>query len=350
MSTKISLQLADFDFKILKQLEVIKKAIGESGNLKRELKKVIIKACSDITDLNKAKTTEINKVKVTPETPTYSQIVAKNREKVIEKTVHKTKHVLKVTPKDSEVNSNDLKQTIKNKINPRSIKVGINKMHKISNNGILIEVTTEGDLRRMKEAIEQNLQSEATVTIPDKKRPKVIIHGIDSNETSEEVIKTIQEQIGCQDTDLKFMFFKGRGDTKSCVIDLTPKVKNDLLVKGHIHIGYFRCSVRDFTLVIRCFKCLGLGHTKKYCQRSCQSCSHCGGDHLYNQCRSTNEKSKCINCIRHNDKINNRRQSHGHHHSQGSIQPHNTEHNAMDNMCEVYRKFKEIVISKTQHD
>ena len=50
------------------------------------------------------------------------------------------------------------------------------------------------------------------------------------------------------------------------VLQVSPAVRNTLLVKRKLSLDWQMCGVLDYTLVTRCFKCQGFGHISKVCK------------------------------------------------------------------------------------
>lgn len=67
-----------------------------------------------------------------------------------------------------------------------------------------------------------------------------------------------------------------------------------LIEARRVMVGWDTCVVYESFDVTRCFKCCGYHHLAKNCNAPI-TCSKCGSDHDYKDCKS--ESLKCINCF-----------------------------------------------------
>jgi len=85
------------------------------------------------------------------------------------------------------------------------------------------------------------------------------------------------------------------------IVEVSPIWRRELLAPKKIKIEWCMCRVEDFFAVTICLKCLGFGHTAKFCQKQ-QKCSLCAGDHYWKDC-STEHLICCSNCSKANTYI-----------------------------------------------
>jgi hypothetical protein len=88
-------------------------------------------------------------------------------------------------------------------------------------------------------------------------------------------------------------------------------------------------------MVTRCFKCLGFGHTSKFCEGN-QTCANCAEEHHWKECESTHN-NRCTNCIKANSfiKDGNKKLS--------------INHSAVSNECPRLHRIQAIIVSKTEY-
>ncbi|GBP49275.1 hypothetical protein EVAR_102218_1 [Eumeta japonica] len=67
---------------------------------------------------------------------------------------------------------------------------------------------------------------------------------------------------------------------------------------GYVYVGLQRRPVWDQSPLVQCSRCLGFGHSKKWCREQNDKCAHCEGDHTGPTCpdRKAAQPPKCINC------------------------------------------------------
>jgi hypothetical protein len=101
------------------------------------------------------------------------------------------------------------------------------------------------------------------------------------------------------DPTLKVKFTKRSfNEARHVVIEVSPKLRIELLILEKIKIRWSMCRAEDFVAVTRCFRCLGFGHTSKYCQ-SQQKCSYWAEDHHWKECGQQHQ-TRCSNCLKAN--------------------------------------------------
>jgi hypothetical protein len=106
---------------------------------------------------------------------------------------------------------------------------------------------------------------------------------------------------------------------------------------GYAYIGYQRVGVENSDQLTICYHCLRPGHSMKTCRSLNEpaKCSHCGGDHKFNDCDKKTDKPVCGNCRR------------------GGIRSKrliNCEHSAMDKKnCGFYNRMIKISRDRTEY-
>ncbi|GBP72796.1 hypothetical protein EVAR_40297_1 [Eumeta japonica] len=53
---------------------------------------------------------------------------------------------------------------------------------------------------------------------------------------------------------------------------------------GYVYVGLQRRPVWDQSPLVQCSRCLGFGHSKKWCREQNDKCAHCGNDHTGPTC------------------------------------------------------------------
>lgn len=140
-----------------------------------------------------------------------------------------------------------------------------------------------------------------------KSNPRLIVHGVPTEMSAEEIRDELAAQNLSIDAarDLKIVFIftpKQNRNTTSCVLEVSPAVRRNLLKCGRIYLRYAACSFSDHVRVVQCFKCLSFGHIAKDCKGD-PSCGHCAGAHEMRDCKSKNSPPKCSNCARHHGSL-----------------------------------------------
>ena len=85
-------------------------------------------------------------------------------------------------------------------------------------------------------------------------------------------------------------------DARHVVVEISLCVRRELLTIHKLKLQWSMCEVVDFITVTRCHKCLGLGHTARFCQSKAK-CSFCAGDHHRNKFENKHE-IRCSSCTK----------------------------------------------------
>jgi hypothetical protein len=283
----------------------------------------------------------------------YAQAVTKSMSKT---QLIKSKHVIAITPKDINTTSNDLRKIIKEKINTTTINIGINLIKNISKGGILLECDSNEDINKFSQHLNETVRNLAEIKIPTKKSPKMIIYNLSNDITKEELIEAIPKQNPLIadllsksrniESQIKFKFFTKSNfkDCKNAVIEVPPELRKLLINLNKINIVWSKCSVKDYIIIMRCFKCLSFGHLSKdkegnNCCKNDIRCSYCAEDHSFKDCTKnySQNHNTCINCINHNVKTKNQKFH------------YNINHSAMDKNCPVFKYVENQIKSKTNY-
>lgn len=242
-----------------------------------------------------------------------------------------------VKPADSNMSSDHVKALVRETVDPKALKLGINKMKNLSNNALLVECNNTTDRELLE--IELNKIAAVSVERPKKKLPTLLLQYVPYNIADTEIKDTIIHQNNLDHIDeavLNVRFTKTKfSDSRHIVIEVHPKLRREMLALQRIKLGWNMCRVEDFTIVTRCFKCLGYGHTSKFCTNQ-QACSNCAENHHWRDCNNQNS-IRCPNCIKANTLIQN------------SGKKLNVNHSAFSKECPRLQRVLSIIISKTDY-
>ncbi|KAI4474760.1 hypothetical protein M0802_015461 [Mischocyttarus mexicanus] len=223
-----------------------------------------------------------------------------------EQKVPRGRHVVAVYPKEvsKAVDSSETKAVVMNTIAPAKERLQICGVRSIRNKGILIETRTKEDLERVLNSGKLGAAG-LKVEIPSKKRPLLIIYGVQREAKDKELISAIKKQNlesftgSMQPEDIAISHRTGdrNRDTANVVIQVSPQIREFLLRNERIYIGWESLRIKDYLIVSRCFKCQAFGHVAKYCKAKHDTCGHCAMDgHVFKDCPKKNQSPACANC------------------------------------------------------
>ena len=195
-----------------------------------------------------------------------------------------------------------IKSVLKTNINPTEMKVGIKTLKSLNDGRVLIEVGSINETNILSSNIRDKCGGELEVNVPKLRKPRIIIRNIPQDITTENLEETIRAQnpnlsIKPGEIAAKFKFRTKRGDT-NIVIEVGPETRNKLL-QTKLKIGWLICSVGDYLVAKRCFRCSRYNHRHQDC-RGEETCPLCAGSHSLKDCKAPTNLHKCINCMTYN--------------------------------------------------
>jgi hypothetical protein len=206
-----------------------------------------------------------------------------------------------VKPKSSQP-PETIKTVLKTNINPTEMKVGIRTLKSLNDGRVLIEVGSIDETNILSSKIRDKCGEKLEVNVPTLRKPRLIIRNIPQDitvENAEKIIRAQNSNLSIKPGEIaaKFKFWTKRGDT-NLVIEVGPDTRKNLL-HNKLKIGWLICSVGDYLVAKRCFRCSRYNHRHQDC-RSGETCPLCAGTHSLKDCNAPTNQHKCINCMTYN--------------------------------------------------
>lgn len=195
----------------------------------------------------------------------------------------------------------DTKAELKRQVNPQELEVQIAKVRKVANAGVVVQTTSPTAADRLRNAAPPTLR----VSEPRKLAPRICLRGVDGNPSSEEIIMALHDQ-NFRNTDwtaerlraqCKIFKRNGRSNQVTVIMECSPALREAVLSKERIFIGWQSVEVCDYVQVTCCSKCQIYGHPEKYCKAKETTCGKCGSTgHRKEAC--TSNDTRCATCHR----------------------------------------------------
>ncbi|XP_023234278.1 uncharacterized protein LOC111633874 [Centruroides sculpturatus] len=147
---------------ILRRVETIIELLTES----EELKKMVSSIQKNLEELKVAEERRGGR--------SFAQVVASPP--LVNKRAVEPREVVIVQPTEGDSDAEKTKMTIKEKINPQALKIGVRGLRKLRNGAIAIEVEKASDKLKLQKAVVEI--PGMTAREPKKRTPKVIIHSV----------------------------------------------------------------------------------------------------------------------------------------------------------------------------
>lgn len=210
--------------------------------------------------------------------------------------------VLPVEDRAGELLSSQItKDTLCKVLKPADCGLKINRISFARGNGVRIEAMSP-DMDTIK-AHPGLAAAGLKVLESSKLNPRIIVHGIPSEMTADEIKNELIAQ-NLQNTpakEIKVVYvFKPRPDKriKSCILEITPYIRKELLNSGRIYLRYTACTLADHVKITQCYRCLTFGHLAREC-KSEPHCGHCAAAHETKDCKDKDQPPRCYLCERY---------------------------------------------------
>lgn len=245
-------------------------------------------------------------------------------------------HSLIVTSTDATHTSDQVIETMKKSVDVAAEGIEVQKLRKARNQKVVIGCKNVKEMERLKEKLEEG--EGLKVEKAKNKNPLVIVRNVRGEDKKEQVLEAIKKKVGNlmgkegkENKIMEVLFVKRTRNphVAHVVVRVTPQIWQKLTDSGTVQLQWGVSRVEDQSPIIQCSRCLGYGHIKRVCQEEQDSCSHCGGNHVYADCPKREEIPRCTNCER--------------------AKLDNTNHNTFNGVCPIRAKWDKIARSRVAY-
>lgn len=199
-----------------------------------------------------------------------------------------------------EQSGEEVKKKMLREVSVQGVRV---KAVRIARGGrVAVETADAKDMERLKGS---QVFEKAGLKVEEAKKigPKVIIFDVPSVMTEDSFKEELYEK------NLKGKFTKEEafqrlrvrsrsGKEKECgnvIVEMSRSMKECLVSEGRVYVGWLSLRVKEFSSVLRCYGCMGIGHMMRECKvgKVCRKCGESG--HMEKDCKG---KECCGNCKR----------------------------------------------------
>lgn len=247
----------------------------------------------------------------------------------------KTLHSVVVSSNNEGENGDQVLEKLRTAMDAKEGWVKIEKVRKAKDRKVIIGFNTKEERDKARNKLNQDKVG-LTVKDIENKNPLIILKNVLSANTNEDILKALNNQnrdifTGKNNTqdkvEIKYRKRARNPHINHIVLSVPPQVWRKAIDAGRVNIDLQRIWVEDQSPLMQCSRCLGYGHSKRYCQEKADLCSHCGGQHLKAECAAWLEgvTPSCQNCKK--EKLAN------------------VDHNAFSAACSVRRRWDNIARS-----
>ncbi|KAI5711527.1 hypothetical protein M8J75_001080 [Diaphorina citri] len=201
-----------------------------------------------------------------------------------------------IQPKEGET-VEAIKDKITKVADPSKMGIGVQKVIR-SREGLRIEVAKTEDTKTKLEVLSRELASHgySTKSLEEHRLPRVAILGADPATAAEDVLLAVSSQLSVPTGEIHCHHnYKTKDGSITWVLEVSPSVRQLMLSRKRIFLGWRCCRVSNHMRITLCFKCLAYGYMAKDC-KGAENCSHCAGRHLKQQCPNINKPPICGVC------------------------------------------------------
>ena len=226
---------------------------------------------------NKVILTKLDEIAKSLVTKTYRQATSigpdvklsepqSNKKNVVEQT-----HTFKIYPEadDAKISIIETKELLR----PHLQKHPVNKIRKVRNGGILIELANKSSIPEITETIKKNMKKPIKIIGDKIRRPQFIIKGISSDDAEkepEELISLFKKQNNIPETAniSHKTFINLRSGDKHWIVETDGPTSRALLKNQRVYLEFTRHVIEENFFIPTCTHCRGIGHIKKYSKLS----------------------------------------------------------------------------------
>lgn len=307
-------------YNLIKELEEEKKGKGgkETGNsgveqMETEGNKDVLLKMEEHTKLMLENSKKLDDLKVAIEEQreslhkmTYADAAATKQEERFPK--RNTLHSIIVTSEQETDSGEVVLNKIREAIDAKEGWVQVSKVRKAKDRKIVMSCATKEERSRVKDKLEK-AGKHLVVEEVKNRDPLIILKDVLLINSDEDVLKAIRNQnravfqgLDEEENRLQIKYRRKARNPHTChiVASVSPKIWRRVVDMGAIYIDLQYIRVADQSPLVQCSRCLGYGHSKRFCREALDPCSHCGGPHLRAECAEwlAGSAPVCRNCTK----------------------------------------------------
>lgn len=216
-----------------------------------------------------------------------------------------------ISSDDKNKTSEDIEKMITKKISVAKLKIAVNGIRKINKNRLIIHCPIKNDAIVLSNEINDNIRNVHAEEVK-KRRPRIILKGLHEDIHDDEIAPNLM----AQNPDLEEIYKKDPAKnslkvlksfktkySKNCIIETSGDMRQLLVTKHKVNIGYQRVNVEDCHALTQCYHCQRFGHTALRCldKTNPAKCNHCSGNHNTQNCTDKDSNPVCANCSHQNN-------------------------------------------------
>lgn len=244
-----------------------------------------------------------------------------------------------ITSKNKADTGEELLNKIRNGIEARTGWIKVERVRKTKDKKVILGFGSTQERDKAKKKLEERVSGLVVEEVRNKD-PLVVLKGVMSDLTDEDIVSALRNQnrdlfdgLGHGDDRLSVKYRKKNRNPHIAhvILSTSPALWNRITGTGIVSIDLQMVRAQDQSPLVQCTRCLGYGHSRKYCKEKADHCSHCGGQHLSSGCtkRQGGVPPTCKNC--------------------SSAKLQKVDHNAFSENCIIRRRWDELARSSVAY-
>lgn len=212
-----------------------------------------------------------------------------------------------VTSDSLEDDGHQLPTRVRKALDAKTNGLQIQNIKNIRDHRVVVKCQSKKELERAIEHLRRDKELE--VQVAKNKDPLVILKNVLTSNTDEDIGTALRTQnahltgdLSAEEGSATVKFRRRARNPHEChvVLQVSPRLWQRLIDVGRVFIDVQRVRVEDQTPLVQCSRCLAYGHGRKLCIEPTETCHHCGGRHIKQECpdKSAGKQQSCINCRR----------------------------------------------------
>lgn len=217
-------------------------------------------------------------------------------------------HSIVVTSRDEQETGEEILGRIREVVKAKEGGISIEAVRKARDRKIIVGCKTEKERENLKERLKKAGEHLSVEEIKNKD-PLLILRSVLLINTDEDVLRAMRNQnraifhgLDAREDRLQIKYRKKARNplTGHIIVSVCPTVWNRAIEAGRLHIDLQQVSVAEQSPLVQCSRCLGYGHSRRFCKEQADLCSHCGGPHMRADCADwlAGGDPSCRNCTR----------------------------------------------------
>lgn len=204
-----------------------------------------------------------------------------------------------------ENGSDELMKRVRTTLDAKGKGLQIQSVKQIRDERVVVRCNSKKEIEKVAQQLRKDKDLEVAET--KNKNPLVVLKNVMAYNSDEEIVtalvqqnRHLMEDLSAEERNatVKYRRRVRNPHENHVILEVSPKLWRRLTETGRVYIDVQRVRVADQTPLVQCSKCLAYGHGRRLCVEEAETCHHCGGPHVRQECpdRLAGSQQTCSNC------------------------------------------------------